>query len=353
MKSIPLFPVFLAAFFSCQPSTKTTELPVWPVAEQMEQARPENLLKTATEVKRIPLETSDSILIREIGALAEADGLLYVKHDNQCSVFDQQGKFLRKIGSRGEGPNEYQALNHFFIKDGEVYLYEAEREIVRIYTPEGVFKRDFPTGESYNAIYPLAGDTYLGYMDNVSGNEWMKIGFFTEEGLLDTIPYTQQFEHKGIYWSFANEGVVFKDGNEFCFKEFFNDTIFRVEADHRLAPLYIADLGAMKPSPEIRHQLTDLMANIWDKAGRLTPVGVTAGKVFFNILAKGQDAPFYWDKKTGKLHLIELSLPDDPFATGALKLLNVSEDGKKLLGYRKGKGERNPEIVSITLPSGK
>lgn len=349
MKSIHLFPVFLAVFFSCQSSTETTEIPVWPVAEQMEQARPESFLKAATEIKRIPLETSDSILIREITQLVAVDSLFFAQHDNRCSVFDQDGKFLRNIGSQGEGPNEYQRLNQFFIKDGNVYLYEAEPEIVRIYTPEGIFKRDFPTGESYNAIYPLSEDTYLGYMDNVSGNELMKIGFFTEERLLDTIPYTQQFEHKGMYWSFANEGMVFKNGNEFCFKEFFNDTIFRVEPDHRFTPLYIADLGAMKPLPEIRHQLTDIMVNIWDKAACLTPVGVTDDKLFFTILAKGRNASFYWDKKNGKLHQIDLTLPDDEYATGEVKLLNVSEDGKRLLGYRKGKGERNPEIVSITL----
>lgn len=349
MKSIPFFPALLGVLLSCQSSTNPTALPTWPVAQQMEHPQPEDLLKIAAEVKRIPLETSDSILIREIATLVEADDLLYIRHENECSVFDRDGKFLRNIGSQGEGPNEYLTLNHFFIKDGDLYLYEAEKEIVRIYTPEGIFKRDFPTGESYNAVYPLAGDTYLGYMDNVSGNELMKIGFFTEEQLLDTIPYTRQFEHKGVYWSFSNEGTVFKNGDAFCFKEIFNDTIFRIEPDHRLTPLYIADLGAMQPLPEIRHQMTNLMANIWDKAGCLTPVGTIGDKLFFNILAKGQKASFYWDTKKEKLHLIDLTLPEDEFATEEWQLLNVSEDGKRLLGCRKGKEERNPEILSITL----
>lgn len=117
--------------------------------------------------------------------------------------------------------------------------------------------------------YVLIGeDTYLGYMDNVSGNELMKIGFFTEKALLDTIPYTQQFEHKGIYLYFANEGVVFKDGKSFCFKELFNDTIFRVEPDRTLTPLYIADLGDMRPDPAARHRMTGSSGT---DPGRLAP----------------------------------------------------------------------------------
>lgn len=202
-------------------------------------------------------------------------------------------------------------------------------------------------------MYPLGEDTYLGYMDNVSGNELMKIGFFTEKTLLDTIPYTQPFEHKGIYLYFANEGVVFKDGKDFYFKELFNDTIFRIEPAHTFTPRYIADLGALRPDPAARHRMTSLIANIWNEVGELTIVGVVDNKLFFNIRAKGQTASFYWDKEKEKLQPVSLKLPgENGSAPEEVRLIGVSEDGQRLLGCKNGDGEMNPEVVSIALRPG-
>lgn len=154
MNRIQFFPLLLFALLGCQSKPERTGLPVWPIAEMMKHPQTENLEEKAAEVKRIPLETSDRILIRTVDALAEADGLWFAKHENQCSVFDSDGNYLHDIGCQGEGPNEYLKLDHFFLKEGNVYLYEAEKEIVRIFTPEGAFIRDFPTGESYNAVCP-------------------------------------------------------------------------------------------------------------------------------------------------------------------------------------------------------
>ncbi len=65
--------------------------------------------EVAADIDYIQLETTDEILISTISKIQIRDGKIYVLDDEAPAllVFDMSGKFIRKIGNRGQGPGEY------------------------------------------------------------------------------------------------------------------------------------------------------------------------------------------------------------------------------------------------------
>ncbi|MCD7974051.1 MAG: 6-bladed beta-propeller [Candidatus Azobacteroides sp.] len=112
----------------------------------------------------IPLKISDQLLIGGISKIAVDENCFFIlnEYDKLVYVFDKEGRFLNKIGARGNGPGEVQfsqcfamdklrkevwlADNHLFLKK---YDYNGNfREQERF----SLFYKDFhigSTGEKY------------------------------------------------------------------------------------------------------------------------------------------------------------------------------------------------------------
>lgn len=69
----------------------------------------------AYDIQYIPLETNESNLIGNINKIKFNDKHIFVQDANPPTlhVFDKNGKYIRKIGKYGRGPNEYNFLNDF------------------------------------------------------------------------------------------------------------------------------------------------------------------------------------------------------------------------------------------------
>ena len=69
------------------------------------------------KVKIIKLETSLSCLIGNINRIEMNDSLIFVSEHDKLYTFTLNGKFVAKIGNKGEGPDEYMVLSSFYIDD--------------------------------------------------------------------------------------------------------------------------------------------------------------------------------------------------------------------------------------------
>ncbi len=82
------------------------------------------------QMQFIPLETSDDCLLGTIRKVVEKDSLLYVLADvhdgagKELHCFTPDGKHLRKIGNRGDGPGEYKRLVAFDITGDTVLIFD-------------------------------------------------------------------------------------------------------------------------------------------------------------------------------------------------------------------------------------
>ena len=111
----------------------------------------------------IPLETNDQSLIGgEMEKILKHGGHYYVSFGfNTLLQFDEQGKFVRKIGAVGQGPGEYTMLTDFDVADSGVYLKDYMK--LQQYTHNGEFVRTIPFDVNICGI-EVVGDKILGHV---------------------------------------------------------------------------------------------------------------------------------------------------------------------------------------------
>ena len=89
----------------CNINSQTVSIDIEANIRNMQQLR---LSEFSSKIRYVPLETIDD---QPIGVTIEAtffQGMILINGINSCLLFDDNGKFIRKIGSRGRGPGEYQ-----------------------------------------------------------------------------------------------------------------------------------------------------------------------------------------------------------------------------------------------------
>ncbi|MDR2144890.1 MAG: 6-bladed beta-propeller [Tannerella sp.] len=95
-------------------------------------------------IEIVPLETNENCLISTVRSMYLKDSLIYI-HDGSLKlfVFDRKGHFIRQIGSRGQGPEEYLALNSFYIDDSDnsIVIADCMKMAFLYYDLEGRYKK--------------------------------------------------------------------------------------------------------------------------------------------------------------------------------------------------------------------
>jgi len=107
-----------------------------------------NLFKS---VKIIPLETNVSCLIGMITKIEVIDDYILIMDNfiaNSLYLFDREGRFIRKIGSMGQGPGEYVSISDFTIDRENKTVYLRDGRLGRIY------QYDIASGKYIQSIMP-------------------------------------------------------------------------------------------------------------------------------------------------------------------------------------------------------
>lgn len=120
MKKIILYFILSIGFVSCKqiPSPLSVEYTI--LVDSLSETLP-----PVKNILYIPLETSETSLIRNIDKIITKDSIFYI-FDNMSKkifLFNQEGKFLRNIDKVGQGPGEYTSPSDMEVdNDGNVYV---------------------------------------------------------------------------------------------------------------------------------------------------------------------------------------------------------------------------------------
>lgn len=117
----------------------------------------------ADNVRLVPLETNDSSLLPGgFNILISKDYILALSQD-EIQQFDRQGKHIRRLATKGRGPEEYQTYYSAFIDEpnGLLYLSEWDSNLSSYNLHNGAFAgrktMPFPIGQ----ILEIRDDTLL------------------------------------------------------------------------------------------------------------------------------------------------------------------------------------------------
>jgi hypothetical protein len=119
----------------------------------------------------------EAILYRPRSILVDERGDMYVSdyQDAVIKVFDAEGRFVRTIGRKGEGPGEFQAMTDTaFLPDGRLLVLDIRSRRTSLFDRNGNFLRSHPWKNSCFDILLTDAEGYL-TDENVYAGEERKV----------------------------------------------------------------------------------------------------------------------------------------------------------------------------------
>jgi hypothetical protein len=118
-------------------------------------------------------EPKEAALYKPGHILVDENDLIYVSdyQDAMIKVFDPQGKFVRTIGRKGQGPGEFQGISAMdFVPDGRLLVFDIQSRRTSLFDRTGSFIKGHPWRNSHFEILLTDESGYLAD-ENVYGEE--------------------------------------------------------------------------------------------------------------------------------------------------------------------------------------
>lgn len=318
-------------------------------------------------IRYVPLETNDSSLVDDTYGIKLLDDKIVITTNSTCLLFDKQtGKFLRKIGSKGQGPKEYLSnLSYIHPETGDLYFNRTPEKMIR-FNQQGEYLGDLklPFNWDYGCYLTFRENqvfTHLTLFKNI-------IYHFDKEGvMLDSIalPCNRGLDMEDLKQPISIEGPlgvmlgsglfatngmflvqyksgerqdilpvhhpsIYAYGDEMRFHEAYNDTVYTIRKGE-LIPRWIFHTGEY-------HFPRELYGDVEESKKRMvvTYVGETENLLFFQC-AKGWFIPKLvelcngiYQKKTGTVMIGKANegFTDDLTQFIPFKPLTHSEKGE-------------------------
>ena len=224
---------------------------------QKEGAEP--LSSAVSEIVYIPLETKNYSLLRSINRIEYLNGKYIVSDGNNIYLFNQEGKYIKRVAQQGGGPSDYPTpnihniivdpvTNHFYLfayykvikfDENVIFLNNFQIEDIGI-------EQTFPTGifTPHNTIMLGLPNHVRQYDDTTeiyNALEVDTLGYIINKYINLSPRYAQM--RGGHISSDVTSLYVFN--NDIRFIDFGNDSIFSIE-DDSMIPYAVLDLGKKK-----------------------------------------------------------------------------------------------------------
>jgi hypothetical protein len=215
----------------------------------------------ADSIEIIPLETTDQNLIAEIRRIIVHNERYYIRstrgwQDGKLFVFDKQGKFLFRIGTKGQGPGQYIDFRDFAITNDQVKLISYGK--ILNYGLDGTYINEKKLDIVAKAFCSLNENEniFYGYEAYKRNNHLLSIFDIAGTHVQDIM----KVESAEVAKSEANfnQNALEADGDICYFNYPYCDTIYGIT--NRIAyPIYYVDYGNKKLPPDIYEAKDDAM----------------------------------------------------------------------------------------------
>lgn len=351
--------VLTGFILGCSDSVKVSNLAFIDIP--VKSAKEIKLSTVAISVDSIPLETLENNLIRSIMDIEHYQESLFVGNIDALYKFTKKGKFVKQMGSIGQGPGEYLNVTDIALdgKNSQIYVASNLSQKIICFDLEGNFIKEAKV-IGINALKVLEGSLHGVYTEYgvplADKTKWLNnsylVKFDQDFSPSDTVLLKSVKANKGTatistgagdqHISEVN-GEVYAYLGELMEEPFVRDTLFQVKGNERFASLKL-NFGIEDRLEEYlfvksiirteNHLITDFSIEKYSGMSitQLSTNKTYIGKEFF------QDD--FWDTGTAKLIPWDLNNEEFYFIKEGMELVD------KFDGVT---GEENPFVFIVRL----
>ena len=215
-------------------------------------------------VEYIPLETTDECLIGDGVRYDFNDEYIIAGdlHGEAVYLFNRKGKFIRAIGGKGPGPQEFTYIGKLWINSEDQNIMVSCGKILHFnYKGDYLYTTSFPMDDRecdryFHGNFLRVAESYLlrdssYYVFNLFDTK----GRFVKEAIR-SVPIPLIADKK---WRIALRVIPIERSYEYDnaihVRETMNDTIYRIDGLNNFIPEYVFNLGKYRLTPEIQGNL--------------------------------------------------------------------------------------------------
>lgn len=304
----------------------------------------------AKNIRFVPLETNDDILIKYISMVYQRGDQFLVSHGDRVSLFDYEGKYLYDIGSKGQGPTNFISVNNVTLHNDLIYIHETQNRI-KAYDWKGNFVKKMELPAKSNGLITMDGkEEMLAYVPNLLGDEPTRFYLLQGEEVMDSV--TNPF----IYPKAAFSQMFFPEfqptqGTLKGFLELHSDTLYKVNEKWETSPYMVINIGKYQPTREERYGvvLADVRKNPMKGKLPMLVTGEVNDKVYMYSKHIKADETFCYDKKTQAASKLLITYPANTLdipENAAFKPKAILNN-KYLADWEQPDNDENPILVVV------
>jgi hypothetical protein len=198
------------------------------------------------KVQYIALESSESSMIGGNIRIDITDNYIIARDGDNCFVFDKQhGHYIRKIGSKGRGPIEYESTRGFVNHLKEKVYFQRNHDLIE-FDIGGQFLRSIKlpvdTLETNPSRYSFINDNFIGAYDNLFGDLGHRVIIFNNKAIIQV--HRNRYLHPRTMPHFINlpQTHFYHSDDRLFLRDDYNDTVYLV-TEHALSPYLVFNAG--------------------------------------------------------------------------------------------------------------
>ncbi len=250
MKSLYiLFLIFIPFFFSQFDIDNKNPIKIINLHEAFENRKSINIKDISLSSNYIQLETKTECLIGAKARVYSNYKYLISIDRERILLFDRNdGKFIREIGHKGNGPDEYLFTYSIMPYNEEKNVVYAGKNKKRLmFSIDGQLLGELPIPELVSEIGDIDDTAFAAFLPNYQGNEKNKIVVFNQNNsVIRTFPNYLSAPKSDGFFMWNPNSWFYSRNKQLYFYELFNDTLFHVNTSS-LSPRFIFNMGIYSP----------------------------------------------------------------------------------------------------------
>ncbi len=248
------FLLFIIVSCSQPESAKKKSVEIINLKEAYENRESITINDISINIEYIKLETKDECLTATRLTVYSNDQYLITIDREKILLFDRKdGKFIREIGHKGNGPWEYsRTYNVNPFNEGKNIIYAGRNKKRYGYSLNGQMKDTLSIPDLVSEIGNINDSIFAAFLPDYQGGEKNKIVIFNDkDSIIKTFPNYLSAPKTDSFFAWNPNSWFYTVDKQLVFYQLFNDTLFNVSTIS-LTPRYVFNMGPYSPPYEMK-----------------------------------------------------------------------------------------------------